>query len=478
MKISPGYDEEAIAAIKSKVPVLSRLASADWARVPLALRQKAQFSSRVESARVMSGIQSRLVQMAEQIKSDSGIFMDRRNFVSDLRKIAQEEGLTPWDPFKVGGLQDITSISRLNLIYSMQTQMAEGWARHSADMDPDALDEYPAQELVRDEDREMPRNWPERWKAAGGQFYGGRMIALKTDQIWIEISEFGLPHPPFDFNSGMGLLDVSKKEALALGIIGEGWDAEKASKGAEVMRLDETTASIRGIEPEYLAQLRKEFGAQIKLTGAHMRWSAEVGDSPYLATNFFNKTPEQLRQAKEAIAEIDKIHVFKAVTGAVPINEGVTDPESNGEYTSGNSPKIGIKDGKTDGVGMTVAHEFGHHVDRMLGGGKAFASNDPGATPEIRKALAESQAYDDLKQHAKTMPRTEAKAFEKYWLSDVELFARAYSQWIVEKSANTDMRAELDRRLSGFVGWQWKKDDFKPIAKAFDDYFAKKGVLK
>jgi len=224
--------------------------------------------------------------------------------------------------------------------------------------------------------------------------------------------------------------------------------------------------------------LRKEFGAQIKLTGAHMRWSAEVGDSPYLATNFFNKTPEQLRQAKEAIAEIDKIHVFKAVTGAVPINEGVTDPESNGEYTSGNSPKIGIKDGKTDGVGMTVAHEFGHHVDRMLGGGKAFASNDPGATPEIRKALAESQAYDDLKQHAKTMPRTEAKAFEKYWLSDVELFARAYSQWIVEKSANTDMRAELDRRLSGFVGWQWKKDDFKPIAKAFDDYFAKKGVLK
>jgi hypothetical protein len=38
---------------------------------------------------------------------------------------------------------------------------------------------------------------------AGGQIFGGRMIALKSDPIWTAISAFGTPYPPFDYNSGM-----------------------------------------------------------------------------------------------------------------------------------------------------------------------------------------------------------------------------------------------------------------------------------
>ena len=38
------------------------------------------------------------------------------------------------------------------------------------------------------------------------------MVALKEDPVWTRISRFGQPWPPFDFNSGMGVEDVSHDE--------------------------------------------------------------------------------------------------------------------------------------------------------------------------------------------------------------------------------------------------------------------------
>ena len=58
-----------------------------------------------------------------------------------------------------------------------------------------------------------------RWAAAGGTFFGGRMIALKTDPIWREINRFGVDYPPFDFNSGMDVVDVDRDEAEAIGLL-------------------------------------------------------------------------------------------------------------------------------------------------------------------------------------------------------------------------------------------------------------------
>jgi hypothetical protein len=48
------------------------------------------------------------------------------------------------------------------------------------------------------------------------------MIALKNDPIWTAISSFGLPYPPYDFNSGMWVRDVSREEAEDLGLIKPG----------------------------------------------------------------------------------------------------------------------------------------------------------------------------------------------------------------------------------------------------------------
>lgn len=48
------------------------------------------------------------------------------------------------------------------------------------------------------------------------------MIALRDDPVWRKISRFGSPTPPFDFNSGMGLSEISITEAERLGVIKPG----------------------------------------------------------------------------------------------------------------------------------------------------------------------------------------------------------------------------------------------------------------
>ncbi len=125
---------------------------------------------------------------------------------------APEEG-------KAGGLTDLSSDRRLNLIIDTNLKMAYGYGNYAQMQDPDLLDMWPCQELIRVESRDKVRDWITTWRSAGGQTFGGRMIARKDDAIWTRISAFGNPYPPFDFGSGMGVRDVDRSEAEALGVI-------------------------------------------------------------------------------------------------------------------------------------------------------------------------------------------------------------------------------------------------------------------
>lgn len=118
-------------------------------------------------------------------------------------------------------LTDIRSDARLNLIIDTNVAQAHGYGHHVQGLQADVYEQWPAQELIRVIDSAVPRDWAARWAAEGGQFFGGRMIALKTDPIWTALSRFGTPYPPFDFNSGMDVQDVDRDEAIAAGLIAE-----------------------------------------------------------------------------------------------------------------------------------------------------------------------------------------------------------------------------------------------------------------
>jgi hypothetical protein len=84
---------------------------------------------------------------------------------------------------------------------------AHAWMLHTS----------PAQELIICSVEST--DWPRRWLDVGGQFFAGRMIALKSDLIWQQISDFGYPVPPFAGYSRATVQDVQREHAIAFGLL-------------------------------------------------------------------------------------------------------------------------------------------------------------------------------------------------------------------------------------------------------------------
>lgn len=275
--------EEAVGAIDARTPLGSTLRSAEWERVPLALRQRAQFSAGVESARVLQAIQDRLSAQInlqrENLANGKQATFDRSAFIDAIRQIARDEGLTPAKEELRGGLQDITSIPRLGLIYDMQNAMAAGYTRHKLDTSEGAMALYPAYRLGESTARE-PRPqiwWEQRWSEAGGAVNwegAGRteFVALVNSPIWAALSRFGTPWAPFDWGSTRELESVSREEAIALGLISEAWRPVEDAIGGEDFNQN-LEASTTNLSPALRNELSNFFGNAIRFVGDVVQWA-------------------------------------------------------------------------------------------------------------------------------------------------------------------------------------------------------------
>lgn len=271
--------DAAVEYLRRKTPVTSALRTDGWSRVALALRDRAQFSAGVENVRMMSFIQQSLDDVLSHRRNQHGVLTDRAKFVRDMMEMARGEGLPSLGP--KGSIADIHSSARANLIYRQQTSSAYGYANWQAGQDPDALEAAPAQELVRFEERKMKRNWHERWRAAGGTIYPGpgldgregRLVALKTDPVWANLSRFGTPWPPYDFNSGVWVEDVLLDEAIDLGVI-----PSNAPPPAPVFEdfNRELAADLNGVGQEGRSWLAEQFGDQVQFDGHAVRWQGNI----------------------------------------------------------------------------------------------------------------------------------------------------------------------------------------------------------
>jgi hypothetical protein len=253
--------DEAVKNFGAKSVVASKLRTAQWEKVPLYLRERALFSAGVDHARFLSTVQEKLraaLEVQREKVAHGEAIVDRSSFIGDLRRLAIQEGLGTGQ----GGLTDVASSTRLGLIFDMQLRMAQGYAQRKMDLDPDVLDAFPAQELVREEERKQPRDWESRWQAAGGQLSDGRMIALKTDPVWTKISRFGTPWPPY----------VGREEAEQLGLIEPG---QTVSAEDEYFN-DQLAASAEHLDEQFL---KDSFGDQVQIKDGKARWLGNlIGD--------------------------------------------------------------------------------------------------------------------------------------------------------------------------------------------------------
>jgi hypothetical protein len=220
-------------AVRQILPVSEDTGTAALDAVPAELRRAAMFSARVSHASHLERLQAVVGQFLDPDRVTDESTGERRPALPGerlsmpearalLRQSLADLGWTPQGACVTpGSLQDLSSRRRLDLQIQTNVRMARGYGRHQAGQTPNRLLVWPAQELVRVMARKEPRlDWERRFVDAGGRLVGGgRMVARKDDPVWVAMSRFRNPYPPFDFGSGMGLRDVRRDEALRLGVI-------------------------------------------------------------------------------------------------------------------------------------------------------------------------------------------------------------------------------------------------------------------
>lgn len=201
--------------LKRKIPTPSGMSSAEWAEIDPQIRDQAFFSARVEQQRILDSLQEKLTRL---IRNE----LDPSEFRRDMRSFLDSIGYDP-DEGDAGTIKDLRTQARLDLIRKINVGMARGFKQWRQFTTPAALEEFPAQRLVRRQRRNLKRDWLTRWLQAAqdvgweGVYRGNDMVALKSSPIWVRLSRFGHPYPPFDFNSGMGTENVSIDECIKMG---------------------------------------------------------------------------------------------------------------------------------------------------------------------------------------------------------------------------------------------------------------------
>lgn len=262
--------------ILKKALVASNLDSKEWNTIQAALRNRAFFSSCIAEANILQAMRHRA---AEYAARGVDISEARKQMRADLERMhyAPKEG-------EEGTIKDLFSEARLNVILKHNLDQARGMIQRASGMTPGAFAAFPALEFKRIHHRKNKRTtWAERWRKAGGKLYGGKMIALKTDPVWIKISVFGNPFPPFDWGSGMGVIDVDRKTAIEIGLVSD----EKLREETAALRNQRSEASkfndnlqakVPNLRSDSLCAeiLHKNFGDQIAIQNSVVNWQGNL----------------------------------------------------------------------------------------------------------------------------------------------------------------------------------------------------------
>ena len=310
---------EATGIFGGRAAVPSSMSAEQWGAMPIGVRERAFWSAKVAHAQHVSDLKAACLDSLEGARrrvrdlkmhhwtpeelevevdpethlpspgsgvkrGDLTVLMSREDIVGEMRARALERGLTPTGPRP---MEDIADESRLRLIGQMAEDTARERARFERNNDPDILFEWPAQELIREEAREKPRDWAARWRAAAddvgweGVARSGEWIARKDSPIWVALSAFGQPFPPFDYNSGMGVRYVDRDRAVELGLVAE--DEEIANPGERFQ--EQLGASVQGMgdtEREWLKRTIEEHeGGSVTFTpDGRIEWTPPTPAPP------------------------------------------------------------------------------------------------------------------------------------------------------------------------------------------------------
>jgi len=262
--------------ILQKALVGSKLDSSQWNQIQAGFRNRAFFSSRIAEVNILAAMRERVAKYAE---GETDISKIRMMIREDLRTA----NYTP-KPGEENTIHDLFTQARLDTIIKTNVAQARGYMQYAEGMSPGAFAAFPAQEFTRiRHSREPRKDWPQRWAKAGGKTYGGKMIALKDDPVWERLSVFGNPFPPFDWGSGMGVLDVDRRTAIELGLVSDealrGKTAALREKPVPDFNANlQATVPVPNLRHDSLCGqiLIKNFGDQVAIENSVVSWQGNL----------------------------------------------------------------------------------------------------------------------------------------------------------------------------------------------------------
>jgi len=486
--------QEAIDKLGAKTIVTSTLNSQEWSDVPVGLRDRAFFSATIENARFLQSAKDSIADFLANSRDEKGMLVtgSRAEFVRQLSDFALKSGMGPLDPDDAGTLKDITSQTRLSLIFNTQVQAAEDYGYWKQGMDPDLLDEFPAQRFIRVMDVKQPRIIHAQ---------NENVVRLKTDlPFWLGLNSpaiggFGVPWGPWGFNSGMGVEDVDRTEAEATHLIAPGQKLQPVEKDLN----DHLEASTTGLDDDIVNQLKAAFGDQVEFDEETetIRWTGnvpeetsspgELAPSPKPSTTPVSDAIDiQVKgllkaQIQNALDAIDEVH-DDGTLPEVPVRS--TTMNAYGYMRPKNSPfgrtvdELAVR--KTGPwPELTTVHEIGHMLDlEVIGAKGSFATES--LNPVIKEVLEVAKGSDSINELKTLLAGATSQRkidYYGYLLGDAEIWARAYAQFIAEESSSLILKSQLERAIESDPFRQWTKTDFAPISAAIKKMFSTLGWL-
>jgi hypothetical protein len=280
----PMLFEEALSFASEKHLLPTELSSAELSGLSSELKQRSIFSARMALADPLQQLQDDLEKItggpddedfAARARGEKPLLVSIPDAKANLLRSLRTYGYVPTE----AGLKDHTSDARLQLIVETNVLDTLGFGQWKAKQNAESLIQFPAWKLTRLRFSKVPRDWPMRWNEARyecGEPRGatdgdsGEMIALINHPIWRSLGDpdifpdaLGNPWAPFAFNSGMGVLDVHRDEARALGLVND--ETEKFLEPSTAHGLnDSVQASTGKFDDALMAALLEDPNLEIR----------------------------------------------------------------------------------------------------------------------------------------------------------------------------------------------------------------------
>jgi hypothetical protein len=181
------------------------------------------------------------------------------------------------------------------------------------------------------------------------------------------------------------------------------------------------------------------------------------------------------------IAAVDTAHVLPDHSLPVPVRVS-QDLGVLGRYRGHDKDPVEILiQGDVTDPGLTLAHELGHYMDHHVLPPVGELASQSAAFDPWRQAIAATAVASELLERALN-PRIhlvqrpdgslgltiDQAADAVYYLQVHELFARSYAQWLIAKTGNEALLAQVARAVSFHYPEQWPDDDFAAVSAALD----------